>query len=219
MTDLAAISGSVQQILGTEFGVAATDPSLPSPALFPEEDAAIVRAVPKRRLEFAAGRAAARMAMSRIGLPPKAVPKANDRSPIWPEGLVGSITHCEGICLSVVARTHAAIGIGIDIEHNTDLSPDLENVVCRPDEVAWLDQQPSDYRGAMAKCFFCVKESAYKALYPITRKVIGFSAMHVSFNLDGTQFLAKTAGSKPMNGHVIRFPGHIICLTVIPVED
>ncbi len=218
MTDLTAIRDRLHHVLGTDFGVAAADPTQVGPALFAEEEDAIARAVPKRRLEFSAGRTAARAAMAQIDLPPAAILKAQDRSPVWPDGLIGSITHCNDICLAVVARADATRGIGIDIEPNTALSPDLEEVVCTPDERAWLDQQPSDQRGALAKCYFCAKESAYKAVYPLIGKVFGFFDMRIVFNSDGTGFEARTAGMPPLTGQVIRFPHHLVCITVIAAD-
>lgn len=156
--------------------------------------------------------------MAQIGFPVAEIPMAQDRSPVWPDGLVGSITHCAGICLAVVAQTQTARSIGIDIEPETALPPDLEDIVCTSAEREWLNTQPADQRGLWAICVFSAKESAYKASYPVTRKLIGFSEMAVAFRGDGTGFVAQTAGLDPMNGHLIRAGHHVICATVIPAE-
>lgn len=219
MTDLAALAARLRRLLGPEYGVAVGDPTSPQPSLLGDEIDAVAGAVPKRQLEFTAGRAAARAAMLQIGFPPAEIPMAQDRSPVWPEGLVGSITHCEGVCLAVVARTQTARGVGIDIEPETTLPPDLEEIVCTPAERVWLGAQPSDQRGLWAKHVFSAKESAYKATYPITQKLIGFSEMTVAFSPDGAGFEARTAGMDPMIGHLIREQQHVICLTVIPPKS
>jgi len=71
--------------------------------LFLEEKQAVDRAVPKRQREFAAGRMAARQAMAQIGKTPAPIPVNTDRSPHWPEGVVGSISHSLEIAVAVVA--------------------------------------------------------------------------------------------------------------------
>ena len=71
--------------------------------LFPEEEALVAGAVTKRREEFAAGRNAARAALAGLGPPPCPLLRAGRRAPAWPQGIVGSITHCSGFCCAVVA--------------------------------------------------------------------------------------------------------------------
>ena len=84
-------------------------------ALFPDEQAAVSRAVEKRRAEFAAGRSLARIALTEIGHAPCAIAQA-DRAPVWPLGIVGSITHSNdyvAVCV-VNQTTHTATsGSGI----------------------------------------------------------------------------------------------------------
>ena len=168
-------------MLGPDFGIGVTDPKSPSAVLLPEEESAIKGAVNKRRLEFAAGREAARRAMEDLDLTPGAIPMAADRSPLWPDGVVGSITHCNDICIATVARKASKHGIGIDIEPDRPLHPDLEEVICTPSERAWLDTQNIEQRGHLAKRTFCVKESIYKALYPLIGQVIGFQDVEILF--------------------------------------
>src|SRR4051794_36063543 len=78
------------------------DPELAEP-LFPEEQAAIARAVEKRRLEFALGRTCARRALRELGVNPGALVPLADRSVPWPSEAWGSITHADGFCAAVAA--------------------------------------------------------------------------------------------------------------------
>ena len=71
--------------------------------LYPEEAMAIERAVDKRRAEFTRGRACAREALSELGVPPQPIPVGTHRQPVWPLGVVGSITHCKGLVVAVAA--------------------------------------------------------------------------------------------------------------------
>src|SRR5208282_3247294 len=72
--------------------------------LLPAEAEFLGRAVPKRVQEFAAGRLCARRALAEFGIVDFPVRTAHDRQPVWPEFLVGSITHTEGYCAAVVAE-------------------------------------------------------------------------------------------------------------------
>jgi 4'-phosphopantetheinyl transferase EntD len=155
------------------------------PPLLPVEEPAIARAVPGRRAEFTAGRAAARLAMQRLGLMPQAVPAAPARSPIWPAGLTGSISHAAGFCAAVLAR-EAGQRLGLDIEDPAPLDTDLWPLVLTPDEIASLDLLPATARGLAAKRIFGIKEAAYKAQFPLTGAVIGFQALHVTLTDGGT---------------------------------
>ncbi len=76
--------------------------------LLPEEAQSVANAVPKRAQEFAAGRAVRAAcpgaSSGSLQFPIRAAP---DRQPVWPEFLVGSITHTTGFCAAVVADAHA----------------------------------------------------------------------------------------------------------------
>src|ERR1700757_4626476 len=66
--------------------------------LLPEEARHVEKAVTKRRLEFAAGRRCARLALARLGATPGPILPGEDRTPRWPSALVGSITHHGAHC-------------------------------------------------------------------------------------------------------------------------
>lgn len=142
--------------------------------LYPEERACIARAIAKRRAEFATGRVCARQALERLGVRPGPLLPHADRSPIWPAGIVGSISHTDGYCAVAVARTSRARGLGLDAERDSDLAADLEAVVCTSRERHWLDGQPAFERGFLGKLLFGAKEAFYKCQYPLTRSFLEF---------------------------------------------
>ena len=86
-------------------------------SLKPEEEPTVERAVERRRAEFSAGRQAARQAMGRD----VAIPMAIDRSPVWPEGVTGSISHAGGWAMAAVGEGM----IGLDLEVDADLPEDI----------------------------------------------------------------------------------------------
>jgi len=206
MTELEA---ALRDMLGPSVAVALTDPREPEQGLFSQEAAAIAQAVPKRRREFAAGRRAARAAMAKLDRPAQAIPMGPDRAPIWPQGIMGSISHCDTVCIAalidVTGRTQS---VGIDVEPAIPLSPDLEKIICTETERDWLDTIPQKIRGLRAKQIFCAKEATYKALYPVTGKLIGFH--DVELQIDGHSFMATPLGAPPLHGRLEQVYNYVL---------
>lgn len=186
MTDLQALANTLRRSLGAGIGVGASDPTLPAPPLLPEEVTATTRMVNKRYREFAAGRCAARTAMTDLGLPRAAVPMGEDRAPLWPTGCVGSISHCATAAIALVARSRDLTGLGLDIEEDIDLPPDLWPEILTSAELDWLNRQPISKQGRHAKVLFCAKEAVHKLHHPMTGRLLGFDA--VTITLDGQMF-------------------------------
>jgi enterobactin synthetase component D / holo-[acyl-carrier protein] synthase len=162
--------------------VEAFDDGEPAP-LFPEEEAAVARAVDKRRYEFATGRRCARLALERLGVPAGPVPVGSNREPLWPAGVVGSITHCAGYRAAAVARAGEVTGVGIDAEPHEALPDGLLTTVARPAEVAHLaDLGRRHPEVAWDRLLFCAKEAVYKVWYPVTRRWLGFEEAEVVFD-------------------------------------
>lgn len=174
MTHLPALAAALRACVGPGIGVGVTDPRGVSAPLFAEEAEATRKMVEKRHREFAAGRAAARAAMADLSLPPVAIPMGHDRAPIWPEGLCGSISHCAGAAVALVAPLDRAATLGIDIEDDTPLDADLWPDILTAQEVDWLMRQPEPARGRHAKAIFSAKEAVYKAQYPLTGRMLRF---------------------------------------------
>ena len=84
--------------------------------LYPEERAVVARAVDKRRREFASVRRCARHAMVKLGLEPRPVLPGERGAPLWPEGILGSMTHCTGYCAAALVRAGELASLGIDAE-------------------------------------------------------------------------------------------------------
>ncbi len=94
-------------------------------ALFPAERAALRNAVAKRRREFVAGRVLARRAMAVLGFPQEPVLVGARRAPIWPAGLIGSISHTATGCAVALTPDRYFRSIGLDVEDTTPLEPEL----------------------------------------------------------------------------------------------
>lgn len=142
--------------------------------LFPEEARSIARAVPNRRAEFTGGRVAARKAMWALGVQPAAVKMAESRAPMWPDGLVGSITHADEICMAMVGSSDRFCGIGIDLEPDVPMDPGLVDEICKPEDLEGVDVAE---RSLLPKRIFSAKEAVYKAHFALAGVPFGFHAL------------------------------------------
>ncbi|MFN3643026.1 MAG: 4'-phosphopantetheinyl transferase [Gemmobacter sp.] len=172
-------------------------------APWPEETAALPRAVPRRIAEFAAGRAAARDALAGLGLPPVVLPRGADRLPVWPDGIRGSISHCA--TLAIAAATRADLWPGLDVEPDAALPADLIPVIATPAEIG------AGLTCHAARRLFSAKEAAFKAQFPATRVWLDFQDLAVTFQPDGsfTARLVRAVGGPAVPGPMPRLPrGH-----------
>lgn len=156
--------------------------------LDPLERAAVQRAMPERRREFAAGRAAARTAFAELGLPAMAVVAGADRAPQWPSGVIGSIAHAQGVAVAAVARTDEVAAIGVDLERDRAVRTELWAEVLRVEEVRWVRGRPASERDRWATVLFCIKEAFYKFQYPRTHAWLEFTAVRVDLDTERGRF-------------------------------
>ena len=161
--------------------------------LLPDEMGHVEKAVSKRRLEFAAGRRCARLALARLGVSPGPILPGEDRAPRWPGGIVGSITHSGAYCAAAVGWTAQFRGIGIDAEQQGAVDPSLWPSICNPDELAWLRAQPEAERAALATQFFCAKEAFYKCQYAASGRWLDFH--DVAVTIAAETFVATTGAA------------------------
>ena len=155
------------QLLSCEF-----DPLLLQTADF--QRAAIVppKGVAKRQSEFLAGRLCARQALQQLTGAPTVPAVGGDRAPCWPSGVVGSISHGDGWAGAVVGRQADWRGLGLDLERL--LSPAraqrLQASILTPAELQRLAQLPVEQQAWRVSLTFSLKESLFKALYPLVQQ-------------------------------------------------
>ena len=179
--------------------------------LFPAEEAAIARAVAKRRSEFATGRACARAALAKLGLPPVPIVPGPRGAPQWPAGVTGSITHCAGYRASAVARLADVASLGLDAEPNAPLPDGVLERIAVAQERAWLPELAAAAPGvSWDRLLFCAKESVYKAWFPLTRRWLGFEQAVITVDLRAGAFTAELLEpAEALDGRrVASFAGH-----------
>jgi len=154
--------------------------------LFAEEEPVVRQAVEKRRLEFTTGRACARRALEGLGLPRVAIPSGERGEPVWPDGVVGSITHCAGYRASAVARAEDVLVVGIDAEVHDPLPPGVW------EQVAFGRERSLAAAGVhLDRVLFSAKEAVYKAWFPLTGRWLGFEDADLALDVAGGTFRAR----------------------------
>jgi 4'-phosphopantetheinyl transferase EntD len=169
--------------------------------LFPEERALVARAVPPRRRQFATGRACARRLLEQFGVPQGPLLRRADRSPRWPAGHCGSISHCEDLCVVAVARCEVARALGVDVEPAEPLEAALWPRILTACELAWLEGRPAAERGRLARLVFSAKESVYKCVRGAGGPELGFQDVEIEFAPGAGRFRAAwTAAGAALEG-------------------
>lgn len=154
------------------------------PGLTPmaEEEPLIERSVAKRRNEFVTVRYCARIALGQIGFPPTPILKGEKGEPCWPDGVVGSLTHCAGYRGAVVGLDRAVRSVGVDAEPHDVLPDGVLDAISLPAERAELAALPTGIH--WDRILFCAKEATYKAWFPLTKRWLGFEDAHITFTVD-----------------------------------
>jgi 4'-phosphopantetheinyl transferase EntD len=195
--------------------------------MFPEEAERVGKAVDKRRREFATVRHCARQAFAELGIAPAAILNGERGAPQWPDGVVGSMTHCAGYRAAVVARASVIHTLGIDAEPHGPLPDGVLGMIARDEEkVELATLTATDASVHWDRMLFCAKETVYKAWYPLTQKWLGFEEASISLSPTGT-FTAKLMVPGPVvagdrldgfTGRWIVGDGLVVAAIVVPVS-
>ncbi len=146
-----------------------------------EMPASIQRSVAKRQAEFLAGRLCARAALLQLDGTCATPGMGEDRAPIWPAHISGAITHSNGRAGALVALKSEWQGLGIDLEKllTTERAQRLAKEILTPDELLRMASVPAEQIALLITLTFSVKESLFKALYPLVQKRFYFEHAEV----------------------------------------
>lgn len=167
--------------------------------LFPEEAVLVARATEKRRQEFTTGRECARAALGGLGQAAVPILRGYRGAPQWPDGVVGSITHCAGYVAAAVARTQELLTIGLDAEPHGALPGGVLELVSLPAERARLRALAAGTPGmSWDRLLFCAKEAVYKAWFPLTGQWLGFADADITIDAEERAFTARLRVPAPV---------------------
>ncbi|MCQ0025028.1 4'-phosphopantetheinyl transferase superfamily protein [Streptomyces somaliensis DSM 40738] len=177
----------IDLILPSAVSVAEAFHDPPDLPLLGAEAEVVSRAVDKRRREFTTARWCARRALAGLGVGPVPVPRGERGAPVWPDRIVGSLTHCQGYRAAAVARDADLRSLGIDAEDHLPLPDGVLGLVASEAERAHLAALARLHPGVhWDRLLFSAKESVYKAWFPLTRRWLGHEEAELAFAPDGT---------------------------------
>lgn len=144
----------------------------------------LVTAVIERRVHFLAGRSCAREALFILSpeLAHIPVPIGENREPIWPFGIRGSISHTKSYAAAVVARMTRVRGLGIDVERwmKPEAPQTIGDHITHADELDPLAEASGLSKSEALTVVFSAKESLFKALYGAAGRYFGFHDARVT---------------------------------------
>jgi len=139
--------------------------------------------VTKRRRDYLAGRYCARQALALLDpkLAGKRVEIGPNREPLWPHGVVGSITHTGGFAAAAVALAAEIGGVGIDAEHVLDQARalEIERLVLLDAERRHVASTGLEHH-ELVSLVFSAKEAVFKCLYALGRELWDFTELELT---------------------------------------
>ena len=145
---------------------------------FPEH---LQKAASKRRAEYLASRLCVRHALSQLGIDDFVLANDRDRAPLWPQGIVGSLSHTHHCISLLLARAAGKKLLGVDCEQimQRQTAEEMQSMIVTAQEKAVLRQSGLPFATALTVAF-SLKESLYKALFPQLREFMNFDAAEIT---------------------------------------
>jgi len=178
----------------------------------------------KRFSDFLHGRYCAIAALGQLGRRKVAIGQGRDREPLWPSGIIGSISHGGNYAAAAVAESHRFSGIGSGIEDCLPLDRNMVHLVCRSSEIA--DLTSVEEIAERGKLLFCIKEIIYKCIWPSVQCFIEFREVEVELNASGNEFSVVSHKEQVpgeithrLSGSYRRLDGLLVSSAWIPVRQ
>ncbi|HEY0674219.1 MAG TPA: 4'-phosphopantetheinyl transferase superfamily protein [Longimicrobiales bacterium] len=181
----------IRELLPADFAVA-SGPVRENAFVHHEEAEAIKTAIDARKHDYSSGRAYARAALASLGLSGCIIPSRPDRSPAWPESIVGAITHSHGLAAAVVGWRRDYAGVGLDVESLTrSLASGIDRLIRTPAERAQMSELALPEAIDAVRLVFSAKESIHKCVAPQSGVTLGFHDVELDLDPEGQSFRAR----------------------------
>lgn len=155
------------------------------------EQSLVAHAVERRRAEFSTGRVLAADGLRELGIPRHPIGRGSHNEPLWPPGIVGSISHSSGICIVVLASSNAMEFIGIDVESCTADVTKIGKLIMTPRELQRRSTADAVTLDERTRVTFCAKEAVFKAIFPLVARFVDFQEVALTVNADTQTFEAR----------------------------
>ena len=181
---------SPDTLFSDDVAFAASDEVDRSPHLLPEEEDVLGPVSDMRRREFTLGRACARQCMLALDREMAPVLIGAGREPLWPAGLVGSITHTGSFAAAAIAPTTVLRGVGLDAEPHAPLPRGVLERISTVGERSWVHRVDPGVLPHPGRLLFCAKEATYKVWYPLAHRWLEFGDVSIEFDESSDRFRA-----------------------------
>jgi 4'-phosphopantetheinyl transferase EntD len=185
--------------------------------------------VKKRKAEFLAARYCAKKCLSKLGIEDFTVLNAEERFPIWPTSVCGSLSHCSSLAAAATSNDSAIFGIGLDVEFLIDskVISDIRKRTIFGSECDLLNIAgfSSDL---LFTAIFSIKESFFKAVFPNTKQYFDFDAVMVeSLDLNNNSFALrlnkslspKLTANTVHRGYLSQFDDYVLSIIVLSKNE
>ncbi|MGO1616370.1 MAG: 4'-phosphopantetheinyl transferase family protein [Oceanisphaera sp.] len=184
-------------------------------------------ASPKRRAEFLAGRLCAQRALLMLTHTASSPAMNADKSPLWPQYCVGSITHSDHWAAAVVAKQADYLGLGLDIEPYLSATDGqkLAPALLTQAELTLIKACSEAQFALMVTLIFSLKESLFKALYPLVGTRFYFEeAELVSWDITAgtarlrllTHLNQQWPAGRTLDAYFSQANNHVLSLVIVP---
>jgi 4'-phosphopantetheinyl transferase EntD len=146
-------------------------------ALLPSETHTLRTSALKVRRQSGSVRIVARQLLSTLGVHDAALPRTESGAPLWPPGFVGSLAHDASIAVAAAASAERYIALGIDIEPDEKLPPELVDVV-----TTLTEREQYSANILQSRLLFAIKEAVFKATNPLDGVFLDFQDIMVDLN-------------------------------------
>lgn len=178
----------------------------------------IAASVGKRQAEFFHGRLCARAALLQHGQASGEVPIGASREPIWPAGIIGSITHNHTLAAATVLPRGLYAGVGIDIETvmGAEAWKGMIDIVLSDAEIAYMRTLAHVAPfGVLMTLVFSAKESFYKAMFGTVKRFLDFSTI----GLTHVDLVKRSLSFKIIDGECAALQGSDQCKISYKIID
>jgi 4'-phosphopantetheinyl transferase EntD len=105
--------------------------------------------------------------------------------PLFPPGVVGTLSHTEGLRAALVGPADRWRSMGIDVERAVALPGGVFNSVTSPAERWQLEREAGDVLdpGILGTVLFSAKECVYKSWFPLAGRFLDFDGAEVTLSV------------------------------------
>lgn len=145
----------------------------------------VARAVPSRKSDFGDARWCAHEALRRWGRD-EPILRGEKGMPLFPEGIVGTLSHTDGLRGALVGDAGVWRSVGLDVEKAQPLTGGVFNAVTSPLERWSLSRLTGSERSEnlLGTVLFSAKECVYKSWFPLAGRFLDFDEAELHLEID-----------------------------------